>query len=83
MHQRLTDLLFLLTFCTPFLTAAQDKPISYTAKDSITSDVDAGTVELFNEVHLMFGETKLDAVYAKICWKEGLLVARGVANDVG
>ena len=83
MHQRLTDLLFLLTFCTPFLTAAQDKPISYTAKDSITSDVDAGTVELFNEVHLIFGETKLDAGYAKIFWKEGLVVARGIENEGG
>ncbi|MDA9908591.1 hypothetical protein N9C86_01450, partial [Schleiferiaceae bacterium] len=73
----------MLTFCTPFLTAAQDKPISYTAKDSITSDVDAGTVELFNEVHLIFGETKLDAGYAKIFWKEGLVVAHGIENEGG
>ena len=66
MYQRLTGLLFLLTFCAPFSTVAQDGPIRYTAKDSIASDVDAGTVELFNEVHLVFGETKLDAGYAKI-----------------
>ena len=83
MYQRLTGFLFLLTFCTPFLTVAQDGPISYTAKDSITSDVDAGTVELFNEVHLTFGETKLDAGYAKIFWEEGVVVARGLENTSG
>ena len=83
MYQRLTGFLFLLTFCTPFLTVAQDGPISYTAKDSITSDVDAWTVELFNEVHLTFGETKLDAGYAKIFWEEGVVVARGLENTSG
>ena len=83
MYQRLTGFLFLLTFCTPFLTVAQDGPISYTAKDSITSDVDAGTVELFNEVHLTFGETKLDAGYAKIFWEEGVVIARGIENESG
>ena len=83
MYQRLTGFLFLLTFCSPFSTVAQDGPISYTAKDSITSDVDAGTVELFNEVHLTFGETKLDAGYAKIFWEEGIVVARGIENRSG
>ena len=83
MYQRLTGLLFLLTFCAPFSTVAQDEPISYTAKDSIASDVDAGTVELFNEVHLVFGETKLDAGYAKIFWEDGVVVARGIENERG
>jgi hypothetical protein len=82
-YQRLTGLLFLLTFCAPFSTVAQDEPISYTAKDSIASDVDAGTVELFNEVHLVFGETKLDAGYAKIFWEDGVVVARGIENERG
>ena len=83
MYQRLTGLLFLLTFCAPFSTVAQDDPIRYTAKDSIASDVDAGTVELFNEVHLVFGETKLDAGYAKIFWEDGVVVARGIENERG
>jgi hypothetical protein len=82
-YQRLTGLLFLLTFCAPFSTVAQDGPIRYTAKDSIASDVDAGTVELFNEVHLVFGETKLDAGYAKIFWEDGVVVARGIENERG
>ena len=83
MYKRLTGFLFLLTFCTPFIAVAQDGPISYTAKDSITSDVDAGTVELFNEVHFTFGETKWDAGYAKIFWEEGIVIARGIENKSG
>ena len=78
MYQRLSALVFLLTFCAPFLTVGQEQPIDYTAKDSIASDVAAGTVELFNEVHISFGETQLSAGYAKIYWEEHRVEARGI-----
>jgi len=79
-YQRLAALVFLLTFCAPFLSVGQDKPIAYTAKDSITSNIDAGTVELFNEVHIDFGEIQLDAGYAKIYWNDNRVEARGVLS---
>ena len=76
-------LLFLLTCCAPLLTHGQDKPILYTAKDSITSNFDENTVELFNDVHITFGETKLQAGYAKIFWKDQTVIARGLEDPSG
>ncbi|NDH77569.1 MAG: hypothetical protein EBY63_01860 [Flavobacteriia bacterium] len=78
MYQRLSALVFLLTFCAPFSTVGQEQPIDYTAKDSIASNVAAGTVELFNEVQISFGETQLSAGYAKIYWEEHRVEAKGI-----
>ncbi len=77
MVRRLTILLFLLTCCAPFSGSAQDRPITYTAEDSIVSNADEGTVELFNNVNIVFGETTLQAGYAKIYWKDQLVEAKG------
>ena len=83
MYQRLSALFFLLTFCAPFSTVGQDQPIEYTAKDSTTSNLDEGIVELFNEVHISFGETKLSAGYAKIYLEEQRVEARGILGADG
>jgi len=67
----------LLTCCAPFSGSAQDRPIAYTAEDSIVSNAEEGTVELFNNVNIVFGETTLQAGYAKIYWKDQLVEAKG------
>ena len=83
MFSRLKNLLFLLTCCAPFVGYAQDRPISYTAKDSIVSSMEEGVVELYNEVEITFGQTKLQAGYAKIYWKDQLVEARGYESPNG
>ncbi|REJ62942.1 MAG: LPS-assembly protein LptD, partial [Bacteroidetes bacterium] len=67
----------MLTCCAPFSGSAQDRPIAYTAEDSIVSNAEDGTVELFNNVNIVFGETTLQAGYAKIYWKDQLVEAKG------
>ena len=69
--------------CTILTGHAQDRPISYTAKDSIVSSMEEGVVELYNEVEITFGQTKLQAGYAKIYWKDQLVEARGHESPNG
>ena len=83
MAWRLKVFLFLLTFCALFSASAQEQPIDYSATDSICSNVSEGTVELFNNVVINFGETRLQAGYAKIFWEEQLVVAKGLENALG
>jgi len=80
---RLKVFLFLLTFCASFSARAQEQPIDYSATDSICSNVADGTVELFKNVVINFGETRLQAGYAKIFWKEQLVMAKGLENAAG
>ena len=82
MAPRLSVFVFLLTFCAPILLKAQDGPIQYTAED-IISNVEEGTVELFDHVHITFGETQLKAGYAKIFWEDQYVFASGLKNDAG
>jgi hypothetical protein len=55
----------------------------YTAKDSTTSNLDEGIVELFNDVRISFGETQLSAGYAKIYLDEQRVEARGILGPDG
>lgn len=82
MASRLNVFVFLLTFCAPILSWAQDGPIDYTAED-IFSNVGEGTVELFDHVHISFGATQLKAGYAKIYWEEQYVFASGLKDDSG
>ena len=82
MASRLSVFVFLLTFCAPILSSAQDGPISYTAED-IYTNVAEGTVELFDKVHISFGETQLKAGYAKIFWEKQYVFASGLKDDSG
>lgn len=76
-------LVILLTFYARFLVVAQDRPIAYTAEDTIITDVESGTVELFNNVNLQFGETRLQAGYAKIFLNENKVIAKGLEDASG
>ncbi|MGA0246028.1 MAG: putative LPS assembly protein LptD [Schleiferiaceae bacterium] len=83
MVKRFTILLFLLTCCAPYYGSAQERPIDYTWEDSIVSSVEDGTVELYNNVFITFGETKLQAGYAKIYLKDHIVEASGYKDTLG
>jgi hypothetical protein len=73
----------LLTFYARFTVVAQDRPMTYHAEDTILTNLEDGTVELFNSVHITFGETTLDAGYAKIYLNESRVEARGIKDASG
>ena len=83
MIRRFTILFFLLTCCAPFRGSAQERPINYTWEDSIISSVEDGTIELYNNVVINFGETNLKAGYAKIYLNDHIVEASGYKDTLG
>ena len=58
-------------------------PIKYTAKDSITTDLESQILRLKGNAKVEYGEMTLEAEYIEISWKNSTLTAYGYVDSTG